>query len=179
MIRVCKVGFGITLVSLSIFNMNCASFRSDVTLVSPANEYAIDKDFSFSVVGWREGDRTGTFLKEQMGHANDAERAAVRLRASREELDAGSPLRILNAIVTIVSGGIIPFYHPTKTRISYIAFEDGMMRGECSYEIKNNELFSLLMIPFMPFFWPASQQRNMVKETLDKASECFNLKQAH
>jgi hypothetical protein len=51
MIRVRKVGFGITLVSLSIFNMNCASFRSDVTLVSPANEYAIDKDFSFSVVG--------------------------------------------------------------------------------------------------------------------------------
>lgn len=89
MIRVRKVGFGITLVSLSIFNMNCASFRSDVTLVSPANEYAIDKDFSFSVVGWRRGDRTGTFLKEQMGHANDAERAAVRLRASREELDAG------------------------------------------------------------------------------------------
>jgi hypothetical protein len=49
MIRVRKVGFGITLVSLSIFNMNCASFRSDVTLVSPANEYAIDKDFSFSL----------------------------------------------------------------------------------------------------------------------------------
>lgn len=66
-----------------------------------------------------------------------------------------------------------------KPGFSYIAFEDGMMRGECSYEIKNNELFSLLMIPFMPFFWPASRRETWSKETLDKASECFNLKQAH
>lgn len=179
MIRERRVGLGSTLVFLSVFYVNCASFRSEVIAVSPANEYAIDKEFSFSVVGWREGDRTGMFLKEQMAHASDAGHPGVRLRASREELDAGSPLRILNAIITIASGGIIPFYHPTKTRIAYTAFEDGVMRGECSYEIKNNELFGLLMIPLMPFFWPASQQRNMVKETLDKASECFQLKQAH
>ncbi len=172
---------GFLLMVCFIWSAGCASFRSDVASEDEMQPRAVIREtVAFSTAGFRDEERASDVLREELeslGMRVDPD-SETRLRVARFEMEAGNPLGLLNALVTIFTAGIVPFYHPIKQRIVYTVFERGEMKLACEYETKNNEFFGLLLIPLSPFFWPGSQERALLRETAQKAAVCAGLRRS-
>ncbi|MCR9140954.1 MAG: hypothetical protein NXI24_01680 [bacterium] len=76
-------------------------------------------------------------------------------------------LRLVNFIATIATGTVLPFYNQVNYRLAFRHFRQGELQSVCRYELRNNELVGVLMIPFAPFRWPTSVLNATLIETVD------------
>ena len=75
--------------------------------------------------------------------------------------------RLLNLVLTVGSGTLVPFYNQVNYRISFRYFRAGVLERTCGYELRNNEVIGVLFLPFAPFRWSTTTLAELLAESVD------------
>ncbi|EPG75415.1 hypothetical protein LEP1GSC058_1944 [Leptospira fainei serovar Hurstbridge str. BUT 6] len=76
-------------------------------------------------------------------------------------------LRILNLIATSATGSIFPFYNQVNYNIRFRVFESGRLTQSCSYDLRNNEFFGILLTPVALFRSSPSTLSDLIALSVD------------
>ncbi|WP_010570143.1 hypothetical protein [Leptospira broomii] len=76
-------------------------------------------------------------------------------------------LRILNLIATSATGSIFPFYNQVNYSIHFRVFESGRLMNSCSYDLRNNEFFGILLTPLALFRSSPSSLSDIIAASVD------------
>ncbi|MCE9499115.1 MAG: hypothetical protein K8R21_01150 [Leptospira sp.] len=160
-----------------IFFLSCASIHIESNESGFQKKERFSNSYAVRFSGWKYQADTMKSVNEIL-LKNGIEidfKSENSIEIVLEELNSGSgALRTLNAIATILSRTIIPFYNRVDYRITYRIFIKEKLYSTCAYELTNREFFGILLLPLTPFLWPPSRQSDLILESVQKyTTECL------